>query len=138
MQWLWRGINIQIVNRAASSQILDIVRMSASCPARRYTEVGSYNGTPRYRNPNNVLLFRHELKPSEELGITRQTCSSDNEMTEKDGKSVVMGLKASMEGEVPSSMSMNFAWLVKNSLQTINLDRQARQVSDNITSGRVV
>ncbi|CAN0416447.1 unnamed protein product, partial [Ectocarpus sp. 12 AP-2014] len=46
----------------------------------RYMERGVYGGAPRYRNPNNIFLFRHMLRRSEELGITRQTCLPESEL----------------------------------------------------------
>lgn len=89
-------------------------------------ERGTYDGVPRYRNPNNIFLFRHTLGRSEELGITRQTCLPESELVGEDLESAASTAALSLGREVSGKIAMNFSRLVKTSLQSINLDRQAR------------
>lgn len=90
-------------------------------------EVGSHDGAPRYRNSNNIFLFRHRLSRSVELGITRQTCLPESELAgENINAAGTRPAAISLDGEVPVDVGMDFSWLVKNSLRTVNLDRQAR------------
>lgn len=89
-------------------------------------ERGTHDGAPRYRNPNNIFLFRHALGRSEELGITRQTCLPERELVGEDVEFAATTAVLSLGQEVSGKISMNFSRLVKNSLQSINLDRQAR------------
>lgn len=90
----------------------------------RYMERGVYDGVPRYRNPNNIFLFRHTLGRSEELGITRQTCLPENELVGEDIESAETTAALSLGREVSGKIGMDFSRLVKTSLQSINLDRQ--------------
>lgn len=90
-------------------------------------ERGRHDGVPRYRNSNNVFLFRHKLNRSEELGITRQTCLPESELVGDDTESAATIAGLSLGNEVSGKMAMNFSRLVKTSLQTINLDREARK-----------
>lgn len=96
----------------------------------RYMERGVYDGAPRYRNPNNIFLFRHTLRRSEELGITRRTCLPESELVgEEDVESSAATTAAlSLGREVSGKIGMNFSRLVKTSLQSINLDRQVGEV----------
>lgn len=86
-----------------------------------------HDGAPRYRNSNNVFLFRHKLNRSEELGITRQTCLPESELAGEDIESAATTAGLSLGKEVAGKSAMNFSRLVKTSLQTINLDREARK-----------
>eukprot|EP00752_Nemacystus_decipiens_P007282 g6518.t1 len=92
----------------------------------RYMERGVYDGVPRYRNPNNIYLFRHTLGRSEELGITRQTCLPESELAGEDVESAATTAALSLGREVSGKIGMDFSRLVKTSLQSINLDRQER------------
>lgn len=94
----------------------------------RYMERGVYDGVPRYRNPNNIFLFRHTLGRSEELGITRQTCLPESELEgEEDVESAATTAALSLGREVSGKIGMDFSRLVKTSLQSINLDRQVKE-----------
>lgn len=93
----------------------------------RYLERGIYDGVPRYRNPNNIFLFRHTLSRSDELGITRQTCLPESELVGDDVESAETTAALSLGREVSGKTAMNFSRLVKTSLQSINLERQARR-----------
>lgn len=92
-------------------------------------ERGRHDGAPRYRNPNNIFLFRHRLRRSEELGITRQTCLPENELIGEDLDSVASNVALTLGQEVSGKFALDFSRLVKTSLQTINLDREARNRS---------
>lgn len=87
-------------------------------------ERGVYDGAPRYRNPNNIFMFRHTLGRSEELGITRQTCLPESELVGEDVESAATTAALSLGREVSGKIGMDFSRLVKTSLQSINLDRQ--------------
>lgn len=95
---------------------------------RRYTAIGSHDGAPRFRNPNNIFLFRHGLKQSEDIGITRRSCLPVEELAETDAKSTSIRSATSLStsGETPDDMGTDFLGLVKASLQTVRLERQAR------------
>ena len=93
-------------------------------PDSRYMERGVYDGAPRYRNPNNLFMFRHTLGRSEELGITRQTCLPESELVGEDVESAATTAALSLGREVSGKIGMDFSRLVKTSLQSINLDRQ--------------
>eukprot|EP00903_Cladosiphon_okamuranus_P008959 g8573.t1 len=92
----------------------------------RYMERGVYGGVPRYRNTNNIFLFRHTLGRSEDLGITRQTCLPESELVGEDIESAATTAALSLGREVSGKIGMDFSRLVKTSLQSINLDRQER------------
>jgi len=86
-----------------------------------------YDGVPRYRNPNNIFLFRHKLSRSEELGITRQTCLPESELLGEDVESAATAAALSLGREVSGKVAMDFTRLVKTSLRSINLDRQVKR-----------
>ena len=86
-----------------------------------------HDGVPRYRNPNNIFLFRHRLGRSEELGITRQTCLPESELVGEDVESAATTAALSLGREVSGKVAMDFSRLVKTSLQSINLDRQVQR-----------
>lgn len=90
-------------------------------------ERGVYGGAPRYRNPNNIFLFRHTLRRSEELGITRQTCLPESELLGEEVESAATTAALSLGREVSGKIGMDFSRLVKTSLQSINIDRQASE-----------
>ncbi|CAM9852836.1 unnamed protein product [Scytosiphon promiscuus] len=92
----------------------------------RYMERGTYDGVPRYRNPNNIFLFRHTLSCSEELGITRQTCLPESELLDEDAEPSATTTEVALGREVSGRTGMDFSRLVKTSLQSINLDRQEK------------
>lgn len=89
-------------------------------------ERGTYDGVARYRNPNNIFLFRHTLSRSEELGITRQTCLPESELLGEEIESSATAAEIALGREVSGRMGMDFSRLVKTSLQSINLDRQVK------------
>lgn len=95
----------------------------------RYMEIGQHDGAPRYRNPNNIFLFRHKLNRSKELGITRQTCLPENELAGEDIDWTRNTAAFALIQEVSGRLGMDFSRLVKTSLQTVNLDRQVRKGS---------
>lgn len=88
---------------------------------------GSHDGAPRYRNPNNIYMFRHALSRSEDLGITRQACLPENELAGEDTESSISAAALSLGREINGKAGMNFSRLVKTSLQGINLDRKASE-----------
>lgn len=87
---------------------------------------GHHEGAPRYRNPNNILIFRHRLHCSKEIGITRETCLPVNELEDENIESRAICIPSSLGCEVSQDAAMDFPRLVKNSLQAISLDRKAR------------
>ena len=91
----------------------------------RYMNRGSHDGAPRYRNPNNIYIFRHSLRRSEELGITRHACLPEHELVGEDTESAISAAALSLGREISGKAGMNFSRLVKTSLQGINLDRKA-------------
>lgn len=99
-------------------------------------ERGCHDGAPRYRNPNNIFLFRHKLNRSGELGITRQTCLPESELLGEDIESSASTAALSLGREVSGAAGMDFSRLVKTSLQTINLDREARNMPSNKVMSR--
>lgn len=88
---------------------------------------GSHDGAPRYRNPNNIYMFRHALGRSEELGITRHACLPENELAGEDTESAISAAALSLGREISGKAGMIFSRLVKTSLQSINLDRKASE-----------
>lgn len=88
---------------------------------------GNHDGAPRYRNPNNIYMFRHALSRSEDLGITRQACLPENEVAGEGTESSISAAALSLGREINGKAGMNFSRLVKTSLQGINLDRKARE-----------
>ena len=86
---------------------------------------GNHDGAPRYRNPNNIYMFRHALNRSEELGITRHACLPENELAGEDPESAISAAAVSLGREINGKAGMNFSRLVKTSLQGVNLDRKA-------------
>ncbi|CBN77134.1 hypothetical protein Esi_0036_0099 [Ectocarpus siliculosus] len=79
----------------------------------RYMERGVYGGAPRYRNPNNIFLFRHTLRRSEELGITRQTCLPESELLGEEVESAATTAALSLGREVSGKIGMDFSRLEK-------------------------
>lgn len=90
----------------------------------RYMERGTHDGAPRYRNSNNIFLFRHKLNRSTELGITRQTCLPESELAGEETGSAACATASSLGPEVSGKSGMDFSRLVKTSLLAINLDRK--------------
>lgn len=90
-------------------------------------ERGVYGGAPRYRNPNNIFLFRHTLRRSEELGITRHGCLPESELLGEEVESAATTAALSLGREVSGKIGMDFSRLVKTSLQSVNIDRQASE-----------
>lgn len=92
-------------------------------------KIGRHDGSPRYRNPNNIFLFRHSLNHSVELGITRQICLPTNELVGEDSDSMKTSAALALGQEISGKVGIDFSQLVKSSLQTINLDREVRQAT---------
>ncbi|CAM9262801.1 unnamed protein product, partial [Hapterophycus canaliculatus] len=101
-------------------------------------ERGTYDGAPRYRNPNNIFLFRHTLSRSEELGITRQTCLPESELRGEEVESSATTAEIALGREVSGRIGMDFSRLVKTSLQSINLDRQEKVRLNHLRIARAV
>ncbi|CAM9271234.1 unnamed protein product, partial [Discosporangium mesarthrocarpum] len=90
----------------------------------RFIESGTYDGIPRFQNPNKVCLFRHRLNPAKELGISRETWLPQTLQQEAQKPAARDKIPSPCVGPEIAANTMSFEMLVKRSLHIIKMDRK--------------